>query len=200
MHITDLLDPLIIIKTLGLLGVVLIVFAESGLFFGFFLPGDSLLFTAGLLASQGMISIWLLLPLCFVAAVAGDSSGYAFGRKTGPMIFTRADSTFFKKKHLEHAHDFYNKYGKKTIVLARFVPIVRTFAPIVAGVAQMEYRVFVKYNIIGAFIWTWGILGIGYLLGSVIPNIENYLSYIMIAIILLSFIPIIIEVIKNKLQ
>lgn len=198
MSINDLLDPVAIIKTLGLLGVVFIVFAESGLFFGFFLPGDSLLFTAGLLASQDYISIYWLLPLCFISAILGDSIGYSFGKKTGPMLFKREDSFFFKKKHLQHAKDFYDKYGKKTIVLARFVPIVRTFAPIVAGVVGMDYKVFIRFNVIGAFIWTWGMIGSGYLLGNIVPGIDKYLHYIIVAIIIASFIPIIYEYYKNK--
>jgi membrane-associated protein len=197
-YISSLLDPLTIIKTLGLIGVVVIVFAESGLFFGFFLPGDSLLFTAGFLASQDLISIWGLLILCFVAAVVGDSVGYMFGRKTGPMIFNKEDSIFFKRKHVEKARIFYEKYGKKTIVMARFVPIVRTFAPIVAGVAQMEYKVFISYNIIGGFVWTWGMLGFGYILGNVIPNAEKYLTPIILIIIFVSFIPAIVEYYKSK--
>lgn len=196
--LSSLLDPLTIIKTLGLIGVVVIVFAESGLFFGFFLPGDSLLFTAGFLASQDLISIWGLLILCFIAAVAGDTVGYMFGKKTGPMIFNKDDSFFFKKKHVEKARDFYDKYGKKTIVFARFIPIVRTFAPIVAGVAQMNYRVFISYNIIGGFIWTWGMLGLGYLLGNIIPNAEKYLTPIILVIIFASFIPAIVEYYKSK--
>ncbi len=196
--ISSLLDPLIIIKTLGLIGVVVIVFAESGLFFGFFLPGDSLLFTAGFLASQDLISIWGLLILCFIAAVVGDSVGYMFGKKTGPMIFNKDDSFFFKKKHIEKARSFYEKHGKKTIVMARFIPIVRTFAPIVAGVAQMDYKVFISYNIIGGFIWTWGMLGLGYILGNVIPNAEKYLTPIILIIIFASFIPAIVEYYKSK--
>lgn len=198
MSFYDLLDPLTIIKTVGLLGVVLIVFAESGLFFGFFLPGDSLLFTAGFLASQGFISIWWLLILCFIAAIAGDSVGYAFGKKTGPMIFTKEDSLFFRKKHVERARSFYEKYGKKTIIFARFIPIVRTFAPIVAGIAGMEYKTFLKYNIIGGFIWTWGMLGLGYALGNIIPNAEKYLSPIILIIIVTSLIPAIVEFFKHK--
>ncbi len=198
MSFHDLLDPLAIIKTLGLLGVVLIVFAESGLFFGFFFPGDSLLFTAGFLASQDLISIWWLLILCFIAAVAGDSVGYSFGKKTGPMIFSKDDSFFFRKRHIETARAFYEKHGKKTIIFARFIPIVRTFAPIVAGVAGMEYKTFIRFNIVGGFIWTWGMLGLGYLLGNSIPNAERYLTPIIIVIILTSFIPPIIELIKNK--
>ncbi len=196
--IHSFLDPLTIIKTVGLIGVVLIVFAESGLFFGFFLPGDSLLFTAGFLASQDLISIVWLLILTFIAAVAGDTVGYFFGKKAGPMIFNREDSFFFHKKHIERAQAFYNRYGKKTIVFARFVPVVRTFAPIVAGVASMEYRTFISYNLIGGFVWTWGMLGAGYVLGNLIPHAEKYLTPIILAIIFLSFVPAVIEWITSR--
>jgi membrane-associated protein len=198
MSLFSYLEPLTIIKALGLLGVVFIVFAESGLFFGFFLPGDSLLFTAGFLASQNLISIWGLLVFCFIAAVIGDNVGYTFGKKTGPMIFKREDSFFFHKKHIETAHSFYEKYGKKTIILARFIPIVRTFAPIVAGVAKMDYKTFVVYNLIGGFLWTWGILGLGYLLGNLIPNADKYLTPIILLIIVLSLLPPIVEFFKHR--
>lgn len=198
MSLHELIDPLMIIKTLGLLGVVAIVFAESGLFFGFFLPGDSLLFTAGFLASQDLISIWWLLILCSIAAIVGDNVGYYFGKKTGPIIFQKEDSLFFHKKHIERASDFYKKYGKKTIFFARFIPIIRTFVPIVAGVASMDYKIFMKYNLIGGFVWTWGMLGIGYLLGNVLPNVEKYLTLIIILIVLTSFIPPIIEFFKQN--
>jgi membrane-associated protein len=198
MSFHELLDPVTIIKTVGLLGVVLIIFAESGLFFGFFLPGDSLLFAAGLLASKGYLPISALLVLCFVAAVIGDNVGYAFGRKTGPMLFKREDSRFFRKSHIEKASAFYQKYGKKTIIFARFIPIVRTFAPILAGVANMEYKVFFRYNLIGGLIWTWGILGLSYLLGNIVPNIETYLTPVIIIIVALSFIPPIYEFFKRR--
>ena len=198
MLITDLLDPTIIIKTLGLLGVVFIIFAESGLFFGFFLPGDSLLFTAGILSSQGIVSIWLLLILCSIAAIAGDNVGYAFGKKTGPLLFKKDDSFFFKKKHVETAKIFYEKNGKKTIILARFIPIVRTFAPIIAGVANMDYKTFFRYNLIGGFVWTWGIILAGYTLGKVIPNVDKYLLPIILLIIVISFIPAVVEFLKHK--
>ncbi len=192
------LDPLVIIKTLGLIGVIAIVFAESGLFFGFFLPGDSLLFTAGFLASQDLISIWWLLIFCFIAAVAGDNVGYYFGKKVGPSIFSREDSLFFHKKHIEKAHTFYERHGKKTILLARFIPIVRTFVPIIAGVAKMEYKSFMLYNLMGGFLWSWGMLGFGYLLGQVIPNADKYLTPIILVIIVISFIPAVIEFFKQK--
>lgn len=198
MSLHSILDPLTIIKTLGLLGVVVITFVESGLFFGFFLPGDSLLFTAGFLASQDFISIWWLLILCFIAAVAGDNVGYYFGRKTGPMIFKREDSLFFHKKHIERANLFYQKHGKKTIFFARFIPIIRTFVPIVAGIANMEYKTFMRYNLIGGFVWTWGMLGMGYILGNLIPDVEKYLTPIILAIIAISFLPAIIEFFRQR--
>ncbi len=198
MSFHDILDPITIIKTVGLLGVVLVIFAESGLFFGFFLPGDSLLFTAGILASKGYLPISALLVLCLIAAVLGDNVGYAFGKKTGPLLFSREDSRFFRKSYLEKTTAFYHKHGKKTIIFARFIPIVRTFAPILAGVAAMEYKVFFRYNLIGAVIWTWGILGLAYILGNVIPNIEKFLTPIIIIILVLSFVPAILEFFKHR--
>lgn len=198
MSFHDILDPLIIIKTAGLLGIVLIIFAESGLFFGFFLPGDSLLFAAGLLASKGYLSISALLVLCFAAAVIGDNVGYAFGKKAGPMLFKREDSKFFHKSHIEKASAFYQKHGKKTIIFARFIPVVRTFAPIVAGVANMDYTTFFRYNLIGGLIWTWGLLGLSYLLGNIVPNVEEYLTPIIVFIVVLSFIPATYEFLKRK--
>jgi membrane-associated protein len=192
------LNPQFLVETLGLIGVYGIVFAESGLFFGFFLPGDSLLFTAGLFASQGYINIFLLLVGTTLCAIAGDSVGYAFGKRVGPALFSREDSFFFKKKHVEHARVFYEKYGVKTIVFARFVPIVRTFAPIVAGVANMNYRTFLFYNIIGGFSWVWSMTLAGFFLGTLVPNIEKYLHYIIFGIIVLSFVPVVVEVIKAR--
>ena len=192
------LNPQFLVETLGLIGVYGIVFAESGLFFGFFLPGDSLLFTAGLFASQGYINIFLLLVGTTLCAIAGASVGYAFGKRVGPALFSREDSFFFKKKHVEHARVFYEKYGVKTIVFARFVPIVRTFAPIVAGVANMNYRTFLFYNIIGGFSWVWSMTLAGFFLGTLVPNIEKYLHYIIFGIIVLSFVPVVVEVIKAR--
>ena len=190
---TTLLDPLTLIKTLGLLGVFAVVFAESGLFFGFFLPGDSLLFTAGLLASQGFLPLgWLMLGSAFFA-ISGDSVGYIFGKKVGPAIFTKEDSSFFHKKHIERSQKFYEKYGAKAIVLARFIPIVRTFAPILAGVGNMHYRRFITYNITGGLLWSLGMTGIGYFLGNTVPHIDRYILPIIIGMILLSFVPIIKE-------
>lgn len=193
-----LLDPMFLVKTAGLAGVIAVVFAESGLFFGFFFPGDSLLFTAGLLASQGLLPIGWLLIGTFFAAVLGDSVGYWFGKKTGPAIFAREDSLFFHKKHIERAQKFYEIHGKKTIILARFVPIVRTFAPILAGVGRMEYRTFVTYNIIGGAIWAIGLTVLGYFLGSFIPSVDQYLLPIVLGIIAISFIPIIREYLRSR--
>ncbi len=187
-----------LIRSVGYLGISAIVFAESGLLVGFFLPGDSLLFTAGFLASQGYLNIWLLCILTFVCAVIGDSVGYAFGKKVGPMIFKRENSRFFHKDHLERAKKFYEKYGAKTIVIARFIPIVRTFAPIVAGVGMMRYRTFLTFNLVGGLLWAVGVTLLGYFLGSVIPNVDRYLLPIIGVIILLSILPPVIHVWKER--
>ncbi len=184
-----LFDLVPLIKTAGYLGVFFIVFAESGLFIGFFLPGDSLLFTAGFLASQGYLNIWILATLAFVGAVLGDSVGYAFGKRMGPKIFTREDSIFFHKDHIMRAEKFYEAHGPKTIVLARFMPIVRTFAPIVAGIGHMRYRTFIFYNVIGGALWGIGLPFLGYLLGNTIPNIDRFLIPIIIGIIIVSALP-----------
>ena len=197
-NIFHILDPITIIKTLGLIGVFIIVFAETGLFFGFFFPGDSLLFTAGLLASQHLINVEILVIGAFICAVLGDSVGYWFGKKVGPKIFNKEDSIFFHKKHVENAQNFYDKYGNKTIFLARFVPIVRTFAPIVAGVGQMKYKNFLTYNIIGGFVWTFGMVWGGYFLGKIIPNVDKYILPIIFIIIFISILPIIFEAYKAK--
>ncbi len=188
-----------IIKVTGLVGVTAIVFAESGLFFGFFLPGDSLLFTAGFLASQGIVPIFPLVVLAIVAAILGDSVGYWFGRKVGPMIFTRPDSRWFSRKRLDDAHAFFEKHGPKSLVLARFIPAVRTFTPILAGVGQMHYGKFLAYNILGGLLWA-GLLPLaGYFLGSAVPGAERYVSFIVLAIIVLSVLPIVIPLGKEWL-
>lgn len=191
-------DLVAFIKTAGYLGVTAVVFAESGLLVGFFFPGDSLLFTAGFLASQGYFNIWLLILLSFAGAVAGDSVGYAFGKKTGPLIFTKEDSLFFHKDHLEKARLFYEKYGAKTIILARFMPIVRTFAPILAGVGVMSYSTFLSFNVIGGAFWAMGIPFVGYYLGSVIPDVDKYLLPIVLLIIFLSVLPMFIHILKDE--
>jgi len=200
--IKQLLQPEIFLNTLGpyaLAGVTAIVFAESGLFFGFFLPGDSLLFTAGLLAAQGFLHFGWLLMLSFVAAVAGDSVGYWFGHQVGPKIFAREDSWLLKKHHLLSAQKFYERHGAKTIVLARFVPFVRTFAPIVAGAARMPYATFIIYNLLGGFLWTVGISSLGYFLGN-LPAVHSRYETVIILIVLASLLPVIIHFIQHRLQ
>ncbi|MGN6694909.1 MAG: DedA family protein [Aquihabitans sp.] len=196
--------------------IAAIIFAESGLFFGFFLPGDSLLFLAGFLPSSGaeefiktpagealapvvehMPSIWVLLPLFFVMAVLGDQVGYWFGKGVGPAIFTREDSRFFKQSHVTKAHDFLEKYGPKTIFLARFVPIVRTFAPIVAGVGQMRYRTFLKWNILGAAAWAVGVTLLGHVLGNV-EVVRDHIEIAILGIVAISLTPVFIEVYRSR--
>jgi membrane-associated protein len=194
------LNPLFLIQTLGLIGIVLIVFAESGLFFGFFLPGDSLLFTAGLLASEGYLPLVPLLILTFIAAVLGDNVGYAFGRRYGTKIWKKENSFFFNKRYIDKTQAFYERHGKKTIILCRFTPIIRTFAPIMAGVGKMDYRTFFIYNIVGGFLWTFSMILLGYFLGQVIPNIDKYIIPIVIAIIVISLLPSAYEILKGYLN
>ena len=192
------IDLVTLITAAGYAGLFAIIFAESGVLIGFFLPGDSLIFTAGFLASQGLLNIYFLSFLLFIAAVVGDSVGYAFGKKVGPKIFTRDDSLFFNKAHLERARLYYEAHGAKTIVFARFLPIIRTFVPILAGVGVMRYRTFVFYNIFGGFLWAMGFSWLGYFLGSTIPNVDRYLLPIIAVIIVFSFIPSIAHIMKNK--
>lgn len=187
-----------LVKTVGYLGLFGIVFAESGLFFGFFLPGDSLLFTAGLLASQGYLNIWLILLGITISAIVGDNVGYAFGKTVGPKIFKREDSLFFHKNNLVRAEKFYQQYGPLTIVLARFMPFIRTFAPIVAGVGKMHYQTFLVYNIVGGLLWTLGLTLAGYYLTKIIPGIENYITYVILLIVVLSVLPPIIHWLRTQ--
>jgi membrane-associated protein len=196
----DLLHPDELIEAFGTLGLFLIVFAESGLFFGFFLPGDSLLFTAGVLCSKADSPLWPL-PIVLVgvatAAILGDQVGYVFGRRVGPALFRRPDSRLFKQAHVDKARVYFEEHGPKTILLARFVPIVRTFAPIVAGVGRMEYKTFVTYNVIGGLAWGVGITTLGFLLGEAV-DIDKYLLPVIAVIILISFIPVALEVRKSR--
>ena len=194
------IDLPILIKTIGYLGVFFIIFAESGLFFGFFLPGDTLLFTAGLLASQGYFNIALLVLLIVLAAVLGDQIGYFFGKKVGPKIFTRDESFYFKKRYITDAENFYKKHGKKTIILARFIPVIRTFVPILAGVGKMHYKTFVIYNIMGGLLWGAGITLSGYFLGQKIPGIDRYLIPILLLIIFVPMLPTFFSFIYNKIK
>jgi membrane-associated protein len=170
-----------------------IVFTETGLLIGCFLPGDSLLITAGLVAAAGGLDIWLLNGLLIVAAVVGDSVGYAIGYRTGPRIFRRDDSRWFSRKHLVRTREFYERHGGKTIVLARFIPIIRTFAPVVAGVGQMEYRRFLAYNVVGGIGWVVSMTWTGYLLGRAIPDINRHIHIVVAVVVVLSVIPIGVE-------
>jgi membrane-associated protein len=197
------LDPKHIIESMspfGELAVIAIIFAETGLLIGFFLPGDSLLFTAGLLANDGKLNIAFLLVGVFVAAVVGDQVGYQFGKRIGPSIFRKPDARLFRQEYVEHTKNFFEKHGPKTILLARFVPVVRTFAPVLAGVGEMRWRTFAKFNVIGALVWAVGITLAGYALGSAIgaDNVDKYLYPIIAVIILVSFIPPFLEWRKHR--
>jgi membrane-associated protein len=175
-----------------------IVFTETGLLVGVFLPGDSLLITAGLLAGMGSLNIWWLNALVIAAAILGDSTGYAIGRRLGPRIFTRPKSMLFNPKHVQRTQRFYEKYGAKTIVIARFVPIIRTFAPVLAGVGSMRYRRFLTYNVAGGIGWVVSMTLAGYLLGQTVPNISKHMHELVIVIIVLSVIPIAVEVYRER--
>ncbi len=180
-----------LVRAGGYVGLTAIIFAETGLLVGFFLPGDSLLVTAGLLSAQPKfgLNVWLLGLVLTVAAIVGNSVGYAIGKYTGPRLFTRDDSLLFKKKHLFRAHDFYKKHGGKTLVIARFMPIVRTFVPVVAGIADMDFRSYTAYNVLGGVLWIWSMLFIGYFLGRYIPGIEAHIEKVILAVIFLSVLP-----------
>ena len=203
----DSLDPEKLLRSGGYILLFAIVFAESGLLIGFFLPGDSLLFVAGMasagaFASQGgsgafELNIWVVLVGVFIAAVAGDQVGYVFGAKAGPALFRRPDSRFFKQEHLETAQEFFDRHGPRAIVLARFVPIVRTFCPIVAGAGRMEYSTFVRFNVIGGFVWGVGVTSLGYFLGNV-DLIADNIELALITVVAVSLVPIAIEFIKSR--
>jgi membrane-associated protein len=182
----------------GYVVLTAIVFTETGLLVGFFLPGDSLLITAGLVAATGHLNIWWLNGLLIVAAVVGDSVGYGIGRRLGPRLFTRPKSLLFNPRHVERTRNFYERHGSRTIVIARFVPIVRTFAPVVAGVGQMEYRRFVFYNIAGGVAWVTSMTWAGYLLGQAMPNVGDHIHIVVGIVILLSLIPIFVELVRER--
>lgn len=192
------LDIAKIVESVGYLGLFVIIFAESGLLIGAFLPGDSVLFTAGFLASQGIFNIYYLTILLFLAAVLGDSVGYTFGHRIGKRLFKREDSIFFHKKNLIRAQKFYEKHGGKTVTIARFLPVVRTFAPIVAGIGDMPYRKFLLYNITGALLWAVCLPVAGFFLGNLIPNVDKYLLPIIVLIVILSVLPTAIHIIKER--
>lgn len=191
-------DPMAIMQTGGYLGIALIVFAESGLLIGMFLPGDSLLFTAGLLAESGLFSIGPLIVIVVVSAILGDSVGYWFGKKVGGHLQDRKDSWYFKQEYLRRTERFYQKHGGRALILARFVPIVRTLAPILAGAGSMTYRKFLAYNIIGGILWGAGMTLLGFLFGSVIPDSEKYIVPISLAIIVVSLLPILVNLARSK--
>jgi len=192
------MDPESLLEAFGTLGLFAIVFAESGLLVGFFLPGDSLLFTAGLLASEGTLNLPLIMAGCAFFAIAGDQVGYMIGRRAGPALFRRPDSRFFHKKNAERAREYFAKNGPKTIILARFIPVIRTFAPVVAGVGHMDYRKFVTYNVVGGVLWGCGVTVAGYVLGESIPDIDKWLLPIIGVIVIVSFVPVILEVLKMR--
>ncbi len=195
-----MLEPLLLIEAVGLIGIILIIFAETGLFFGFFFPGDSLLFTAGILASQGIFNIYYLIIFCIIAAILGDSVGYWSGKKYGRKLFERDAGFFFKKKRIEDAEKFYEKYGKYTIIIARFVPIIRTFAPIVAGIGNMHYITFISFNIVGGILWVFSVTILGYVFGEMITDPDKYIIPIVFLIIFISIVPILIKMIRVKLK
>lgn len=192
------LDPQTIIHA-GYVAIALVIFAECGLLIGFFLPGDSLLFTAGFLASQALgVNVWVLSVVCGLAAALGPLVGYWYGAWAGPRLFNRDDSIWFHKRHLMRAHEFYQRHGGKALVLARFMPVVRTFAPVVAGMALMTYSRFVIYTVIGAVVWAIGVTWLGYFLGSLIPDAGKYLEYIVALIIIVSIAPPIIHLLRER--
>ncbi|MDE2030737.1 MAG: DedA family protein [Patescibacteria group bacterium] len=195
-----MLDPITIIKTVGVIGVFLIIFTETGLFFGFFLPGDTLLFTAGIFASQGFMSLPFLIIISSVAAILGDTTGYMTGKHMGRKLFERDAGFFFKKKRLKDAEDFYEKHGKYTIIIARFIPMIRTFGPIVAGIGKMRYKTFITYNIIGGIFWTTLMLSLGYFLGTIIPNPDKYILPVIFLIVVISFMPLIFKILTSTFK
>lgn len=201
---TDFIDKLrdlpALVQWAGYVGLTLIIFAETGLLVGFFLPGDSLLVTAGLLAADPTfgINIWLLGLILTIAAIVGDTVGYNVGKAAGPRIFTREDSLFFHKDHLLKAQAFYEKHGGKTIIIARFMPIVRTFAPVVAGVGRMQYGSFLAYNVIGGVVWIWSMLLTGYILARTVPGVAAHVEKVILVVVFLSILPGIIAWLRNR--
>ncbi|HYA28981.1 MAG TPA: VTT domain-containing protein [Acidobacteriota bacterium] len=203
-YIWDLFHKIYDVESLvrvgGIVGLTAIVFVETGLLIGFFLPGDSLLVTAGLFAARGDIEVLPLTIALSIAAIAGDTVGYNIGKKTGPKLFTRADSLLFNKKHLITTKEFYDRHGPFTIVIARFVPIIRTFAPVVAGIGAMEYKRFISYNVFGGVGWVFSMVFGGYFLGQMIPNIHKHIDKVIVIVIFLSLLPAIIKVARERLK
>jgi membrane-associated protein len=183
----------------GYVGLTAIIFAETGLLIGFFLPGDSLLVTAGLLAATtGVFNIWAIGLLLTAASILGNTAGYGIGKAAGPRLFSRDDSMLFNKKHLYRAHEFYERHGGKTIIIARFMPIVRTFVPVVAGMARMDYKRYTLYNAVGGIGWIWSMLMIGYFLGRYIPHVDEHIESVILLVILLSFLPGVIGWLRSR--
>ena len=194
----NLQDLPALIKWAGYFGLTAIVFAETGLLIGFFLPGDSLLVTAGLVSARGLLNVYLLGILLNIAAAAGNSFGYMIGRMTGPRIFTREDSILFSKKNVYRAQEFYARHGRKAIILAQFMPIIRTFSPVVAGVGKMPYRQFVLISIVGTVLWVWSMLFTGHFLGTYIPGIDKHIEILVLTVIFVSILPAIISWWREK--
>ena len=189
-----------LVTLIGYPGIFIALFAETGLFFGFFLPGSSMLLTAGLLASRGIFDIWVLTIVAMVAAILGDNVGYWFGSSVGQTLFTREDSRFFKKHYVHQAHTFYQRYGMQAVIIARFVPIVRTFVPIIAGIAEMEYVRFFIYNVIGGVVWAGGTAIAGYYLGKHVPWVSTYFSQIIIGIVIVTTLPLVWEYVRHYVK
>jgi membrane-associated protein len=198
MHLLPQLALMPLVQAIGYPGIAVMIFLESGVPVGFFLPGASMLFTAGLLSSKGVFNPLILIALVTIAAILGDNAGYWFGKKFGVRLFLRPSSRWLKHEHLERAKEFYDKHGIRTIIFARFVPIVRTFAPIVAGVVEMRYRTFFINNVIGAFLWAAGVTSLGYYLGAKVPFVSQYLTPIIVVIVLLTTLPLLPELLKKK--
>jgi len=187
-----------LIRLVGLYGLIFIIFAETGLMVGFFLPGDSLLVTAGLFAARGDLNIVTLIPCLIIAAVVGNATGYLIGHKAGHALYSRPNSFFFRREHLLRTHEFYERHGGKTIILAQFMPIVRTFAPVVAGAADMTYRRFATFNVVGAVLWISSMSLTGFYLGRAIPGIDKNIHFVVAAVIFLSLLPAIIGWLRSK--
>ena len=194
----DLLNPTYILELFGYIGLAVIVFAESGLLAGFFLPGDTLLITAGIFASQGHLNIIVTILTIITAAIIGDSIGYLFGTKLGPKLFKRKNSRWFSQENLHEAHIFFEKYGGQSVVFARFIPIIRTFVPAVAGTSKMNYRKFFIFNVVGGISWAVIVTMLGYTLGKVVPGIDRYVLPLIILVSVISFIPAIVHIRKQK--
>ncbi len=189
-----------LIHSVGYIGIFAIIFAESGLLVGFFLPGDSLLFAAGLLAAKGILNIWLVTPVMFVAAVLGVNAGYYLGAHFGERMFAKHDALIFNPKHLETSRKFYEKHGGKTVILARFTPVVRSMAPLLAGIGNMRFRRFMIFNIIGAALWVSSVTLVGYFFGNAVPNVERYLVLFILIVMLASFVPPLLHIWRDEAQ